>query len=140
MSTQKGGVWLRLYPSAWRERYGEELQELVLATSGEGPIPWHTRIDLLRSGVRERLHAMGLAGGDTPPAEQARAGALLVLCAWALFVVGGGVTQKFSEQWQHGTPPPNRAHHLESLARCLPTSSRKRALRPLADTTTGDYG
>jgi hypothetical protein len=32
-----------------------------------------------------------------------------VLCAWALFIVGGALIQKFSEQWQHGTPAPDRA-------------------------------
>lgn len=90
--------WLRCYPAAWRKRYGEELKDLILATSGEGGVPWRTRADLLRSGAFERLRNFGL-GGDSPAADQVRAGALIVLCAWAIFLVGGFTLQRFAENW-----------------------------------------
>lgn len=44
--------YVRLYPRAWRERYGEELQA-VLEADGLG---LHTRLDLLRGAIDARLH------------------------------------------------------------------------------------
>lgn len=105
---ESGGRWLRIYPRAWRERYGQELQELILATSGDGPLPWRTRVDLVRAGLGERLRAFGFGGPGIPPAVRARAGVLLVLCSWALLLVGGGMLQRFSENWREVTPAADR--------------------------------
>jgi hypothetical protein len=44
--------YLRLYPRAWRERYGDEL-EAVLETDGLG---MRSRLDLIRGAVDARLH------------------------------------------------------------------------------------
>lgn len=96
--------WLRFYPRAWRERYGEEMQELILAASGPGSLPWRVRLDLLRGGLREWMRSFGFGGAGVPPARKARAGVLLVLCAWALMIVGGAVVQRFSENWRQFTP------------------------------------
>lgn len=105
MSRHDGvGRWLLCYPPKWRERYGQELQELILATSGPGPLSWRVRADLLRAGARERLLSLGFGGAGVPPARKARAGVLLVLCAWALMLVGGSITQRFSENWREVTP------------------------------------
>ena len=93
---------LRMYPSRWRERYGEELEGLIVEASGSERVPWRTRLDVAVSGVRERKRAAGLGGGT--PADRVRGGALLVLCAWALFVVGGMIVGKFSEHWQGAVP------------------------------------
>ena len=101
------GLLLSLYPAGWRARYGEELEALILETSA-GRVSWHVRLDVAVGGGRERLHAAGLGGGDAP-AERMRGGALLVLCAWALFVVAGVGVQKFSEHWQAVTPSADRA-------------------------------
>jgi hypothetical protein len=49
---------LRVYPAAWRERYGEELEELLHAGPG-GPL---TILDVLRSALRERWSAPAQAG------------------------------------------------------------------------------
>ncbi len=96
------GLLLRLYPRPWRIRYGAELEELLVASSG-GRVSWRDGLDVAAGAFRERLRAAGLAG-DPPPAERTRGGALLVLCAWALFVVGGVGVQKFSEHWQGAMP------------------------------------
>lgn len=101
------GLLLRLYPRAWRVRYGAELEDLILASS-DGRVSWRVRLDVAAGALRERLRAAGLAG-DPPPAERARGGVLLVLCSWALFVVGGVGVQKFSEHWQAATPAADRA-------------------------------
>jgi hypothetical protein len=99
-----GDRWLRLYPKAWRERYGEELRELITVTSGPGPLPWRTRADLIAAGMRERMRSIGLGGPGTPPQRRVRAGLLLVLCAWAVMLIGGGVLQRFSENWREVAP------------------------------------
>lgn len=89
---------VRLYPRSWRDRYGEELCDVILQSSGD-QVPWHLRFDVLRASGRERLCATGMAG-DGPPADRARGGVLAVLLAWALFVVAGSAVQKTSEHWQ----------------------------------------
>lgn len=41
------------------------------------------QVDVVLAAGREQLHAGGLRR-DSPPGEQARGGALLVLCAWGI--------------------------------------------------------
>jgi hypothetical protein len=97
-------AWLlRCFPRAWRARYGEELQALVVDMSDGRKVSWRTRADLVEAGVRERLRAAGL-GSDGRPDAQVRGGAGLVLWAWAMFVFAGAVVQKTSEHWQSSVP------------------------------------
>jgi hypothetical protein len=84
---------LRVYPAAWRERYGDELRDLV-AETGLGP---RTALDILRAAARERQRQieMALAGGATVtigpawrhPTGWALTGAAL-MTPTALFVLG----------------------------------------------------
>jgi hypothetical protein len=97
---------LSLYPAGWRARYGEELQTLIVEASG-GRVTWRVRFDVGRAAGRERLRSSGLVG-DGPPRARMRAGSLLVLCAWALFVVAGISVQKRSEHWQASFPVGSR--------------------------------
>jgi len=90
---------LRAYPPAWRRRYGEELESLIAEASGGGRVSWRTRLDVLSGGARERIRSAGLEPGGSP-ADRLRASALLILCAWALSVLGGLVVGKSSEHWQ----------------------------------------
>lgn len=100
---------LRLYPVGWRERYGEELVELIVQTSGEGSgVPLRTQVDVALAGARERLRATGVHG-DGALETQVRGGILLVLCAWALMVLAGFAVQRASEHWQSLTPPGSRS-------------------------------
>jgi hypothetical protein len=99
---------LRLYPAEWRERYGEELADLIAQTSVDGArVPPRTQVDVALAGVRERLRATGMYDNGAPEA-QARGGVVLVLCAWALMVVAGCAVQRASEHWQTLTPPGSR--------------------------------
>lgn len=107
MSAERtSGLLLRLYPTGWRARYGDELELLILETSG-GRVPWRTRLDVARAAGHEQLRNAGLTA-DRPPTERMRGGALLALCAWGLFVVAGMGVQKFSEHWRAATPPGSR--------------------------------
>jgi hypothetical protein len=94
---------VRLYPAAWRKRYGDELEWLVAEMSDRGSSSWRTRADLLRGASRERLRAAGLGGTGTP-SDETRGGVLLVLAAWTLFVLAGLAIQKLYEHWQSALP------------------------------------
>jgi hypothetical protein len=94
---------LRVYPPAWRRRYGEELQAVIVQASDGGRVSWRIRLNVLSAGTRERIRAAGLEP-DGSPADRVRASALLILCAWALFVLGAMVVGKSSEHWQDAVP------------------------------------
>jgi hypothetical protein len=83
---------LRVFPRAWRNRYGDELIALLEAE----PLTWRVRLNVIGAGIRERLRGSG-------PAE------LRVLWAWSLFVIGGMAFQKTSEHWQTVVPGTDRA-------------------------------
>jgi hypothetical protein len=93
---------LRVYPPAWRARYGEELTTLIEELEPGARMSWRVRFDVVRAGILERVRSLGLGG--LSPRERAREGTLLVLYAWTLFVVGGFGVQKASEHWQAVTP------------------------------------
>jgi len=58
---------------------------------------------MIRAGMAEQVRE--LAGGHEPtPGDRSRAGALLVLCGWAFFVVAGAAYAKFAEHWDVVTP------------------------------------
>jgi hypothetical protein len=89
------GLLLRLYPAHWRERYGDELKELV-ADSGLGP---SAVVDITRAAAveRQRTFAMALEGGETMtlgpawrhPTSWALVGALLMAPTVLLALVSG---------------------------------------------------
>lgn len=93
---------LRWYPMAWRVRYGEELVALMEDTYGDRQPTLRDRAGVARAGLGERLTTFGFASGD--PETRTRGGALLVLCGWAFFVVGGIGFAKFAEHWDAATP------------------------------------
>ena len=55
--------WLtRLYPAAWRDRYGDEMDELLSGGCG-----WRDMLDVVRSALVEQLHHSSRAGVETMP-------------------------------------------------------------------------
>jgi hypothetical protein len=94
---------LWFYPAPWRARYGGELQALILDMSDGRRVPWRVRLDVVGAGGRERLRAAGLTN-EGPAPTRVRAGAVLVMWAWALFVLGGAVLAKSTEHWQSAMP------------------------------------
>jgi hypothetical protein len=59
--------------------------------------------------LRERAHQSGLVGVQLSPSERARAGSLLVLCAWSAFVLAGASFSKASEHFARALPVGSRA-------------------------------
>jgi hypothetical protein len=98
---------LRVYPPAWRARYGEELATLLEEIEADARLTWRVRLDVVRAGVVERWRALGLKA--LPPRDRAREGTLLVLYAWMLFVLGGFGVQRASEHWKAATPTARQA-------------------------------
>lgn len=105
--TRFDGV-LRWYPEEWRRRYGEELVALLEETVGDRDLPLGCRLSLMRAGCVERFRRGAAARRRAGPEERIRSGALLVLWAWAAFVVAGAGFAKFSEHWDLVTPPSDR--------------------------------
>lgn len=96
----QGSRLLGWYPPAWRERYGDEFSALMEDALGDRPPTPRFRLAIALAGLRERGHEAGMTGGAAPAAERMRAGSLLVLCAWAVFVVAGSSFAKMSESFQ----------------------------------------
>ncbi|HLI61272.1 MAG TPA: hypothetical protein VKV21_16560 [Solirubrobacteraceae bacterium] len=109
---------LALYPRAWRRRYGDELDALILDMHADGrPAGARMRADLLRSAARERLR------GGEDPSRRVRGGASLVLWAWSLFAVAGGIVAKTSEHWQQVLPGASAAHVAFSVLKVVAFAS-----------------
>ncbi|MHB8378994.1 MAG: hypothetical protein ACYDB2_03620 [Acidimicrobiales bacterium] len=99
---------LRWYPARWRRRYGQGLAALLEDTYGEHHLPLRVRAPLIRAGTVERAREVGVVGQSVDSTERLRAGSLLVLCGWTLFVVAGTAFAKFSEHWNVATPAAHR--------------------------------
>jgi hypothetical protein len=99
---------VRWYPPQWRARFGDEMAALLEDTHGMSAVPLRDRISLAKSGSMERVREAGLIGDSTGPDERIRAGSLLVLCGWSLFIVAGGIFAKFTEHWGAVTPKVDR--------------------------------
>ncbi len=59
---------LRWYPAAWRDRYGDEFAELLIADIEERPRSTARTLDVARGGIVARLADVGLAGFPLPAA------------------------------------------------------------------------
>jgi hypothetical protein len=81
---------------------------------GDKPPTPRFRLGIALAGLRERGHEAGVTDNSMPPADRVRAGSLLVLCAWALFVVAGSSFAKLSEGF--GLAVPTRTAQLASGA------------------------
>lgn len=106
-----GITLLRLYPTAWRERYGDEFAELLAVR----PPSVRDRFDIVAGAIDARLHPQvgADAARDTAPRHDRSLGALIVLAgalitAWA----GLGLTQMV--RWDSGEVPA--APELVSIA------------------------
>jgi len=64
--------------------------------------------------MAEHFHEKRFGANSQLPADRVRGGALLVLCAWVPFVIGGAIFAKFTEHWNMATP---------AAARWLPAAS-----------------
>ena len=95
---------LRWYPRAWRERYGDEFSELLLADIADRQRSWRRAFDVARSGAAARLGLGGVV--HTLPARE-RAGARLAafVCSASAFVLfGTAIWAQLAIGWQWSRP------------------------------------
>ena len=77
------------YPRNWRDRYGDEFTELLIAEQAEQGASWFRTANVAATGVRARLAGAGLAGHPLDPSAATRAGlATFASCAAVSGLVG----------------------------------------------------
>lgn len=105
---------IRLYPRAWRERYGAGILAMVDDDLQGARPPLGLRASLAQHGLREHARRLVGAGGDRAAAR--RGGARLVLVAWSLFVVAGCAFAKQAEHVQAALPAGHRRIAADAYA------------------------
>jgi hypothetical protein len=80
---------LRFYPKEWRNRYGEEFAELLAADLAERPRCRQRTADVIAHGLLARVSVAGVPGTTADPAEQVRAGLVVVGGTVAAFLTFG---------------------------------------------------
>jgi hypothetical protein len=116
MAAADAGRFLRWYPPAWRDRYGEEFVVYMQDSFGSEKPPFAARLSIVVGGIRERARRSGLTGDSVPPSDRVRAGVLMVLVAWTAMVIAGSSFVKMSEHFDTALPNGAGAHHLPDLA------------------------
>jgi hypothetical protein len=106
--SERSGRLLRWYPPAWRKRYAHEFAAVLDDQLGEAAPSVRLRLDVIRAGLTQRLREAGVMGDGAPSSEGIRGGALVVLCAWAIFVVAGIGLVKVAEHWQQSVSGEER--------------------------------
>ena len=96
---------LRWYPHEWRERYGEEFVEFLVADLEEQPRSMGRTVDVARSGLLARLATSGFAGRSLDPAEQRRRSLAAFGCAVSLFLTAAlAIWAQLTIGWQWSAP------------------------------------
>ena len=110
---------LRWYPRAWRERYGDEFSELLLADIAERPRSWSRAFDIARNGAGARLGLGGVVH-SLPPRERAGARlAVFVYAASAFLLLGTAIWAQLAIGWQWSRPStPSTAAAIVGMS-CL---------------------
>lgn len=90
---------LRWYPTDWRERYEDEYIVFLEDRLADAPFTWRLRVSVAFAGVRERCYRSGAVGTCSTTSTQRRTGALIVLVAWSVMMIGGAALAKTAEQF-----------------------------------------
>ena len=94
--------FLRCYPSAWRERYGEEFACLLADDLSDRPHDLSRDLDVIRSGIRARLSCCGIADG---PIKNSTGLTTTILAALLIIVLGAtSIWTQLADGSLHHTP------------------------------------
>ena len=118
---------LRWYPSDWRERYGEEFEEVLASSISDGKGSLRLSLDVAREGVTSRLKSAGYVGRSAPVLERARASVITLFVAILGFLSSTAVLAYYVKGWQ-------RTPVLESLSNAEATLSRSTAFHTYQQT------
>ena len=104
-ATRRAERLVRLYPRTWRQRYGDEFTELLIADLCERPRSLSRTLDVIRGALLARLTAAGLSGDGLEPPDRLRASLAALGCAMAVFLVFGvGLWSQLMIGWQWSSP------------------------------------
>jgi hypothetical protein len=111
MTTRLARGALRLYPLAYRRRYGDEM----LALLDERPSTRHTVLDLLRGALVAHVRPADGPAGTVGPADRVRASTSGILLCWIFFAAAGFGFYKSTEDYPfseagHAHPVLSNAH------------------------------
>lgn len=119
LTARLANLALRLYPLAYRRRYGEEMRLLL----EDRPPRARTVFDLLKGAARAHLRPGDAPSGVVAPAERVRASASAVLLCWVFFAAAGAGYYKTTEDLPFSTAgdahPLLRDAHLVVQAAAL---------------------
>jgi hypothetical protein len=93
VGTTWGERLVRLYPLAWRERYGEEFGALL----AEERLSARVVLDVVLGALDARLHPERVLGRGRPVVQRLRGAEIAIFCAFIAFVVAGIGFQKMTE-------------------------------------------
>lgn len=85
---------LRLYPAVWRERYGDELADLL----ANRPLSLRDAVDLVRGAWDANCNLSDLMGGWSAMTSRLRSTAVTTFTAWVVFCVAVGGLSKTTEE------------------------------------------
>ena len=92
---------VRWYPRSWRDRYGEEFAELLIADIAERPRSHARTADVIRGGVVARLVGAGLCGFAPDAAGPVRASLVSLACCLSIFLgFGAAIWSQLTIGWQ----------------------------------------
>jgi len=110
---------IRWYPRAWRQRYGDEFAELLLADIAERPRSWSRAFDVARSGAAARLGLGGVVH-SLPSHERAGARLAALVCAGSVFMLfGAAIWAQLAIGWQWSRPSAPATSAAIVLMSCL---------------------
>jgi hypothetical protein len=113
---ERAGRLLRWYPRAWRDRYGDEFAELLIAEIQERPGSAARTLDVVRGGIVARLAEAGLCGvplrdgsaatTDAGAARRHVTASLLSLggCLAVFLGFGAAMWSQINIAWSWGVP------------------------------------
>ena len=88
------------YPRAWRDRYGDEMSELL----GAHRVTWWTLLDLLAGALDAHLHAGLVPGRMISVLQRLRSSELLIFCAFIAFGIPWLGLQRLPDPLQFWNP------------------------------------
>jgi hypothetical protein len=96
---------LRWYPPTWRERYGDEFTELLIADVSERPNSSGRTLNIIGSGLLARLSDVGLTGRALEGPDQTRASLAVLTCSLAAYLaLGIAMWSQLTIGWQWSAP------------------------------------
>jgi hypothetical protein len=102
---RRAEMLVRIYPKEWRERYGDEFAELLIAEVEEQPRSLRRTTNVVLSGGLARLTQAGLSGNALPAEQQARASLASFGCAFSVFLIFGiAIWAQLAIGWQWSRP------------------------------------